>query len=300
MAERVVSPELARSLIAAQFPEIRAAKVRLLGAGFDNTVFRVDDDWVFRFPRRAVALPGLEAELRLLPAVAPRLPIPIPFPKWIGKPDARFPWVFAGYPYLPGAIAARARLTNDERLFLAMPMAAFLRTLHGIDAREMTALGAPFDEWGRLNIRGRLPKAIAMMERMVAAGTMDRATRSRIASVLEQTPEGGPRGGLVLVHGDLYGAQVLVDRDHRITGVIDWGDIHVGDAAVDLAAAFEILPRSARDTFFRSYGPVDEVALSLARFRALTHALFVKEYSADIGDEALGREAKLALEWATQ
>jgi aminoglycoside phosphotransferase (APT) family kinase protein len=300
IAERVVSPELAQSLIRSQFPEVKALKVEPLGQGFDNTVFRVDDDWVFRFPRRTVAAPLLETEVRVLPALAPRLPIPIPNPRWIGKPDAQFPWLFAGHPYVPGVAAARARLTNDQRLTFAKPMAAFLRALHGIDSGEMTALGAPFDEWGRLNVKARLPKTEGILDRLVSSNLVDAETRERVLSLLRETPEGGPRGPNVVVHGDLYGAQVLVDRHHRITGIIDWGDLHVGDAAVDLGFAFQMLPPSGRGVFFKNYGEVDNLTLRLARFRALTHAVFVTEYAADIGDDALGREAKLALEWATQ
>ena len=68
--ERVVSVELARELIEAQFPQLSPARVAALGEGWDNSVFSVNGEWVFRFPRRQIAVPLIERELRVLPALA--------------------------------------------------------------------------------------------------------------------------------------------------------------------------------------------------------------------------------------
>ena len=50
--EIFVDPELARRLIRDQFHDLPATQLRLLGTGWDNTVYLVDEAWVFRFPRR--------------------------------------------------------------------------------------------------------------------------------------------------------------------------------------------------------------------------------------------------------
>ena len=55
--EREVTPELAGTLIGRRFPELRGAPVERLATGWDNTVFLVGGDWVFRFPRRQMAIP---------------------------------------------------------------------------------------------------------------------------------------------------------------------------------------------------------------------------------------------------
>jgi hypothetical protein len=57
-AEIAVGEELACRLIGEQSPELELRSLRLLGEGWDNTVWRVDDDRVFRFPRRAVVIQG--------------------------------------------------------------------------------------------------------------------------------------------------------------------------------------------------------------------------------------------------
>ena len=66
----MVDAELAARLLAAQFPQLE--RVEALGAGWDYSAFRVDDEYVFRFPRRAVVLPGMEREIATLPGSAAR------------------------------------------------------------------------------------------------------------------------------------------------------------------------------------------------------------------------------------
>lgn len=102
VAEREVPPALARSLLDQQFPPLRGAPLRPFGAGWDNTAYLVDEAWVFRFPRRRIAVPFMEAELRNLPCLAGRLPVPVPAPQWIGRPSPDFPWPFGGYRLLSG------------------------------------------------------------------------------------------------------------------------------------------------------------------------------------------------------
>ena len=56
--------DLARRLIAAQCFE--PTSLRLLGEGWDNTVWLADERWAFRFPRREIGLPGFRRELAVL------------------------------------------------------------------------------------------------------------------------------------------------------------------------------------------------------------------------------------------
>lgn len=37
-----------------------------------------------------------------------------------------------------------------------------------------------------------------------------------------------------VLHGDLYARHLLI-QNGKIAGIIDWGDMHIGDVAVDLA-----------------------------------------------------------------
>jgi hypothetical protein len=114
-AEVAIDDVLVRALLAEQFPELDAASARLLGEGWDNSVWVVEETWAFRFPRRLIAIPGVERELAVLPRLARLLTVPIPEPRFVGVPGERFPWPFFGAPLLAGREAAEADLDDEAR-----------------------------------------------------------------------------------------------------------------------------------------------------------------------------------------
>lgn len=66
-AEWEVNEEQARTLIGRQFPQLSSKQVKRLGWGWDNTVFLIGDEYVFRFPRRTIAVGSIRMEGKLLP-----------------------------------------------------------------------------------------------------------------------------------------------------------------------------------------------------------------------------------------
>src|SRR3989338_9917979 len=99
-AERAISLEQARKLIEIQFPELIPLQLELLGNGWDNTAYLANNSWVFRFPRKQDASVLMQTEIKLLPQIQNRLPILIPNPIFVGKPNEDYPWPFAGYEQL--------------------------------------------------------------------------------------------------------------------------------------------------------------------------------------------------------
>jgi aminoglycoside phosphotransferase (APT) family kinase protein len=294
-AEVVVSDSLARELIEGQFPQLAPARVELLGVGWDNTAFTVNGEYVFRFPRRQFAVQFLEAETRLMPSIAPRLPLPVPAPIFIGHATEAFPWLFAGYRMIPGRTACAARLNEKEREAAAAPLARFLAALHAISAEEARAGGAIPDAIARLDLGRRIPKAIENLHLL-----KDRAILPEIGpllAILHDAPTAYTPGTDTLVHGDLYIRHLLVDPENQLSGVIDWGDSHVGDPAIDLAIAHTLLPPSAHETFRNAYGPIGDITWRIARLRALWHTLMVMLYAYDINDGDLIREAHQTLRY---
>ncbi len=79
-AEIAIDEGLVRALLSDQFPELDAASARPLAEGWDNSVWVVEDEWAFRFPRREIAIPGVERELEVLPRIAALLAVPVPVP----------------------------------------------------------------------------------------------------------------------------------------------------------------------------------------------------------------------------
>jgi aminoglycoside phosphotransferase (APT) family kinase protein len=293
-ADVALSPAAAADLIERQFPALAPAALTPLGVGWDNVAFLVRGRYVFRFPRRRIAAGLIERELRVLPLLAPHLPLPVPTPTFAGRPEGAYPYPFAGYPLIPGATACRKDWTDAQRARSAGPLAGFLAELHRIPVDDATRAWGPRDEIERTNLPKR---ALVMQERLRAIAPALReldidALRELIDRLASTPPYAGPP---CWVHGDLYARHLLVDGARRLCGVIDWGDVHLGDPALDLSIAFSFLPSGARGAFRELYGPIDAATWDRARFRALHHGVLLVDYSADVGDEALRAAGEYAL-----
>lgn len=294
LPEVEVPPALATTLIESQCPALAPARVELMGEGWDNIAYLVNGEWVFRFPRRTIAVPLLETEARVLPLLAPRLPFPIPVPVWFGQPDASYTWPFLGYRRLDGRVASDVDLSDEARAALALPLARFLRALHDVPLAEAQAWGTPPGLFDYLD-GARLERlARPGLTDLVARGILDNA--APWLRVLEEglaaLPLEGPR---TVVHGDFYSRHVLVDDNGRMCGVIDFGDMHVDHHAVDLSSVWTVLPPRARPDFFAVYGEVDDRVRAVARLRALISGLAQEAYGRDVGDARIEREGVMAL-----
>jgi aminoglycoside phosphotransferase (APT) family kinase protein len=99
-----------------------------------------------------------------------------------------------------------------------------------------------------------------------------------------------------VVHGDLNFRNFLVDGDDGVlSGVIDWGDAHIGHPAIDLSVVYSFLPPNARPEFLKAYGEVNPAMLLLAKFRSLYINIVILIYAHDIGDMKQLLEAQRAL-----
>lgn len=294
VAEREVTAELALSLIREQFPDLGAGGVRPFGSGWDNTAFLVDGDLVFRFPRKQSTVVPLERETRVMPFLAGRLPLPVPDPRWAGCATERFPWPFAGYRMLEGVPADAAALTEAERVAAAEPLGAFFAALHAVPA---DGLHLPPDELGRTEFARRMPELRTRLDHLRRRWHVAKA-EPWLRLFAEPLP--APAEKTAVVHGDAYVRHLLVDDARRICGVIDWGDVHAGDPAVDLKVMYAFLPPRARDIFIRAYGPVDARTLRMARLRAAFHSVALAWFADSTGDAPLLREALAGMRWSLE
>jgi len=293
-AEAVVDEALARRLIGAQAPEIAIETLELLGEGWDNTVWLVDGLWVFRFPRRQIAVPGIERQLALLPALAPALPLAIPVPVVVGRPADGFPWRFTGHRLLAGRESAEAESTDEERLGWARPLGEFLRALHDPAVLELDGVsGLPIDFNRRADMQVRcelLRNRLGELEELELW-----EPPPVVADVIRDAGRLGAPEALAVVHGDLHLRHVLVEGD-RPTAVIDWEDLCRADPAIDLVPYWSHLPAAARPAFLEAYGEPTDAQLLRARVLSLFLSGTLAVYARREGLAALEREALRSLD----
>jgi len=286
-AEISVDEALVRVLLAEQFPELDASSAKLLGEGWDNSAWVVEERWVFRFPRRQVAIPGVERELAVLPRLASRLPVPIPEPRFVGRPSERFQWPFFGASLLPGVEAADADLSDGAREELGAELGRFLRALHDI---EMD-VELPRDP----NRRAEMPFRVERAQASIAETADFFHPSERVGELLGEAAQLPPSEDTVLVHGDLHQRHVLI-CEQRLAAVIDWGDVCVGDASIDLQLVWCLLSPAGRQRFVEEYGPIDGGRLLRARATALYFCAMLASYANSVGNANLELESISGLE----
>jgi aminoglycoside phosphotransferase (APT) family kinase protein len=256
-----ITPVLAQQLISGQFPEVCPVTVRYLSAGWDNTVYAVNGQWLFRFPHRALAAPLINTEIGLLKALAPHLPVAIPEPLWVGQPGPVYPWAFAGYRPISGETACRLDLNPQTRGRWAPLLGHFLRCLHQQPQAWSYAHGVQPDLLGRMDIPKRKRMIGEQLTEIAAAGLI--SSPAPWQPLLENVPLEPER--LTLVHGDLYARHLIGTPERQFGGVIDWGDVHWGDPAQDLRIAWSFLPPEAYPSFVHAYGPISAHTAARAR-----------------------------------
>ncbi len=296
-ADVTLSKTDAASLIDRQFPELAPAQLESWGEGWDNWAYLVNGQYVFRFPRRQIGAALIEREIRSLPHIAQYLSQPVPTPQFIGVPQNGYPYPFMAYPVLSGVTACRMNWTDELRAANAIPLARLLAALHRTPVDAETLRWAPTDEIERAKIRKRAPMVIERL-RAVAPKVIDIDVEALIDLVERLSGTESYHGPPCWVHGDLYARHLLVDRDYRLCGVIDWGDVHIGDPALDISIAISFLSPSARALFQEAYGPIDAATWDRARFKAIHYGPPLIEYGLDVGDDAMRAAGEYALRMA--
>ncbi len=279
-AEVAVDARLVRRLLRDQHPDLADRRLRRIGTGWDNAVFRLGSDLTVRVPRRELGARLMATELRWVPYLAPGLPLPVPTPVRAGEPTRFYPWCWAVCAHVPGRPPGAAALTGQAGARAADALAGFLSALH---------VSAPADA-PRSPFRGvPLSQRSDSVARALAGAPV--AQRSRIERAwAEALGAPGHRGPDRWLHGDLHGLNVLVTRG-RITGVIDFGDLCAGDPATDLASGWLLLDGPGRQRL-RDVLAVDDATWARGRGWALFFGLMFLAHSADAPvNEAIGRRA---------
>jgi aminoglycoside phosphotransferase (APT) family kinase protein len=285
-AEVAVDKTLVQALLADQFPELDAASARLLGEGWDNSVWVVEEAWAFRFPRREIAIPGVERELAVLPLLAPLLPVPIPAPRFVGVPSELFRWPFFGAPLLAGLEPADADLDDEAREELGTDLGRFLRVLHDIDL----GVDLPVDPIRRADMPYRVSRT---RERFASLDLW--TAPPQVGRLLDDAERLPPSTRRAITHGDLHHRHLLV-HDRATSGVIDWGDMCLSDPAIDLLLVWSLLSPKGRERFVAEYGAIDEESRLRARTLAFFLCATLAIYARDVGHESLLRESVAGLE----
>ena len=257
-------------LLAAQFPQWADLPIEpVSSAGTDNALYRLGDDMVVRLPRIHWANGQVDKEHRWLPRLARHLPLAIPVPLAKGTPGEGYPWQWSVYRWLEGETATLERIADPRQL--AIDLAQFITALRDIDTAGQLPAGS------LRSYRGE-PLACRDEETRVAIaacdGLLDVELVTEVWEAHLQIPAWS--GPPVWIHGDIQPGNLLAIQG-RLSAVIDFGTLAIGDPAIDQIVAWNLLPADSRDTFRESLA-VDNATWARGRGWALSIGLVALPY----------------------
>lgn len=277
--ELPISTALVRTLLANQFPRYATLPTTPLGTtGSTNRLFRLGEELLIRLPRQPDSSEGIAKERFWLPRLKPHLPVEVPEIVELGEPDAGYPERWSITRWLEGELPEVWQPGEPEhpsRARLAEQLAGFIRALQDIEVPEAAKTdkalrgyrGRPLIEYHSYFQR--------TLEHCRSIGGLDlnpavaEAVWSRALDLPPATVE-------KWYHSDLVAENLLL-RESRMTAVLDFGGLGVGDPAIDLHGAWELFDPAARDAFRRSLR-IDDAQWLRGRAWALAIALGALSY----------------------
>lgn len=266
MPNIIIDESLVHLLVSTQFPMWGALPITAVKRqGWDNRTFHLGEDLLVRLPSHSDYALQVEKEQEWLPKLAPFLPLPIPTPLAIGQPTDTYPWKWSVYTFLPGESANNATIPHLKEF--ASTLANFLISLQKIDTTNGPLAGLhSFYRGGTLatyDLETR--QAIAALKNKIDVKTISDIWQLALSSVWQKKA--------VWVHGDISTGNLLL-QNRKLSAVIDFGQLAVGDPACDLAIAWTLFHGESREAF-RSVLSLDGDTWARARGWALWKALIM-------------------------
>lgn len=262
-----ITVHLARKLIAKQFPSYAHLPITSVKKqGHDNRTYRLGDKMLIRMPTNADYALKVSKEQELLPKLAPYLSVNIPVPIKMGIPSKDYPYPFSIYKWLEGESINLLKLNDKEMQQLAFDLAKFLKELQSINNISGSIPGQ--HNWWRgdrlivydKNAREQIKKLIDIIDANKAISLWQRACNTE----WNRPP--------VWVHGDIAIGNILL-KNGKLSAVIDFGGMALGDPACDLVIAWTFFIGKSRSIFIQEMA-LDEDTWLRARGWALWKVTF--------------------------
>jgi len=264
----LITTTLVQKLIATQFPYYAHLSITpVFNQGHDNRSFRLGTQLLIRLPSNAAYSNQVLKEQQWLPLLAPHLPLPIPTPIALGSPTNDYPYHWSIYKWIEGETASTATIP-DLSLF-ATDLAHFLTALQKISPEGGPAAGQHnFYRGGPLSTYdAEAHSAITLLPNATDQKTATIIWNRALSSLWDKPP--------VWIHGDV-GLGNLLTTNGRLSAVIDFGCMAIGDPACDLVIAWNVFDAQSREIFKQTF-TYDDATWHRAHGWALWKALISKK-----------------------
>lgn len=216
-------------IIRKEFPEFQSCHLAGDDSGWDNYAIRVNDEYLFRFPRRQESLEQIKRESELLSILQSKLPPYIEVPKYLTvRLNDDYPFVY--YKMIQGRPLTKELyngFTNEVKERFVQQFVDFLNILHNIDINQCKDLGKvnSSDRYRHLYQR-----VIDICFKFLTKEEQNKTKRLFENYLQDLTMQ---KYAPTVVHGDLSENHIIVTKTS--IGIIDFGDTAIFDPAIDIS-----------------------------------------------------------------
>ncbi len=251
------------SIIEDQFPKYKdlvIKKVKL--SGHDNQTFHLGNDFSLRFPSHINYSTQVIKEHTFCAKLQKQIPFQITQPIALGHPSDLFPYHFSINRWIEGEVVTQANIDNKAQL--ANDLACFLINLQNCETDNGPTPGLHnFYRGGDLSVYHE--------ETLKAIDNQDLFDKNKCLEYWLLGVNSIFNKKAVWIHGDVAVGNLLI-KDGKLSAVIDFGNMAVGDPSCDYVMAWTYFDHISRQTFINSL-QLDKDTLYRARAWALWKAL---------------------------
>ncbi|MCI0765604.1 aminoglycoside phosphotransferase family protein [Bacillus sp. TL12] len=222
--------------------------------GWDNVAIIINNEWLFRFPRKSEYAERIPLEKQLCEFLSHSLQeIEVPQYRVLYRSESDFIPLCSYYKLIHGEpLTAQTieRLTATERETVITQLATFLTSLHTIPIEDAVkwefAAEKPISYWRQIQMKlhDYLAHTLTSLERKIFDCLFEGFFEHIHAPDFKRT----------MIHADFTHHHILFDDEKRsIAGIIDFGDARIGDPAFDFAGLYNDFGSRFTSDIYKQY-----------------------------------------------
>lgn len=215
------------NLIKNHFPDISLDKYQFIDTWRDNFVIIVDNEIVFRIPRKPQTIEYLEKEKKMLDIVSSHIPeVQIPIQTIIN-----WDYPFISMPYLDWKIFSKSifsKLSELQKNKIAKDIANFLLKLHSIHKEKFEKLWYKtwWTDWWRIQSQQETFQKLCW-------NILPKAILQNILNYIEDLWNYN-YPNKVMTHWDIWGWNIFLNhQNNSVLWIIDFSDARIADPAIE-------------------------------------------------------------------
>ncbi|MES9690978.1 aminoglycoside phosphotransferase [Bacillus toyonensis] len=225
--------------------------------GWDNIAVIINDDLLFRFPRKQEYAKRIPLEKKLCTLLSHSLQeIEVPKYHLLYKKDTDTIPLCSYYTLIHGEPLQKEIVTTLEKKELKAiitQLATFLAALHNIPVKQITTLGFPIKKtityWKELQTK--LNQYLTNMFTSLQKSALHHLFENFFACIATSTFQN------TIIHADFTHHHILFNKQNKnISGIIDFGDAQIGDPAFDFAGLYYDFGREFTTSVYEQYSTI--------------------------------------------